>query len=364
MKKLLTLLTALLVLTVSAAEPGNEFQVEKLIKSADCMIEKDRQKKADFEVVLFFDALTPDTNACLMMVDALPEAFPGKKINLTAVARNDQKTAKDALLRFKPERLSVYTENEKKDVFSTYAKDEVLIPLAVVICNGKIRWKGMPTELESVLSRMIAGKYSFSNQVQIDLLRRDLQAAVQANVPEVILQSADKILKIDPADSIAIQAKLYVFSGRNRQDLAKAFLLDCVKKAPEDVQVRLVLLDTLINMGDRYGFREAVKEALQIQDPNMQLRVMAFALENAPFGWIPLEEMLDASKHVLPMAQVGTSRYDALRFEVLARLAYLTMDIDQAILYQTKATECPGNKAQFMLDYYKSVKTLKGRIAK
>lgn len=366
MKKLLIFLCVLLTLPLPAAAPGGDLSTADLLKSADSVIERTSHRKADFDVVVFFDVLAPDAVACLTMLDALPDIFPGKKINVAAVARNDGKMVRETLSRFRPEYLSVYAENAEKTVFRTYAKNEVLIPLAMVVQNGKVSWKGAPAELESVLERMVAGKFSFAGQVQIDILRRDLQSAIQAGLPEVILKSADKILAIAPADSIAIQAKLYVFDGRQRPDLAKAFLLERVKKTPGDVKLRLLLLNTLISMNDHSGFRSAVIDAMKASyaggDP---MRILAFALDSAPFGWLPLAEMNEAAKSVCAPAQAGTNRREILRLEILARLACLSMDIDEAIRLQAQAADRPGGgNAKFMLDYYKSVKALKARPAK
>ena len=361
MKKLLILPALLLMLPLSAAAPGGDLSTADLLKSADSVIARPMHRKADFDVIVFFDVLAPDAVACLRMLDTLPDVFPVKTLNVSAVARNDRKTVSEVLSRFKPEYLSVHSENADRTVFRTYAKNEVLIPLAVVVQDGKVAWKGAPAELESVLERMVSGKYSFAGQVRIDILRRDLQSAIQAGLPEVILQSADKILAIAPADTIAIQAKLYVFEGRQRPDLAKAFLLERVGKTPGDVRLRVLLLNTLISMNDAGGFRKALLDAMKT--PN--IRILAFALDNAPFGWLPLAEMNEAAKLACAPAQMSTNRLEVLRLEVLARLAYLSMNIDEAIRFQTQAAERPGGaNARFMLDYYKSVRDLRTRTAK
>lgn len=232
-------------LSVFAIEPGERMDTAEIRKKATPIFEREPVKKPDFEILVFFDALSPDAFASLQLLDTIPDLFEdsGKTFSVTALARNEQKVVKSATLKFRPEYLSVYAENEKKTIFLDFAKGEVLIPFAVILQDGKVRWKGMPAELESVLTHMLNGTYSFQKQVRIEILRKDLQNAIQAGLPEVILRSSDLILAIDPSDMIAIQSRLYVFQGRQRRDLAKAFLLDSILKVPKNVAIRIITLN-------------------------------------------------------------------------------------------------------------------------
>lgn len=370
MKKfLIALCTALTAIQLFAVSPGMEMSIDSVSRKAVRLYPQNeasvKKNSGEYQVILFFDALAPDAAAVLKLLDNLPDAVLNGQLRVAAFARNPQAPAKDALspflLRLKLQHLTICADNEKSEVFNEFCKNEVLLPFAVVIHEGKVRWKGMPSDVENVLQRLKTGKFSFQKQVRIDILRRDLQSAIQAGLPEAILRAADQILLVDPGDTIAIQAKIYVYQGQRRMDLAKAFMKERCEKVKDDVRLRLVYLEILGTAGDRFGFGEAFKSALNdfAKDENAQIRLLGFALENAPLGWIPMVEATAAAEKACSekTAAQHTPRFRNFRLEIHARVAYLGMDIDKAITLQEKAVATGfGNKA--MLDYYKSVKAL------
>ncbi len=308
-------------------------------------------------VILFFDALAPQAQTILEMADAIPDLVSGEKVTVLAVARNTRDVAADALRTFQPRNLVLLAENDQKTVFREYAFGEVIIPFSVIIDKeDTVLWKGAPTDIESTLKRIRSGKYSRQTQMKIEQFRNDLQSGVQAGLPEVILRSADGILALDPADTIAIQAKLYVLQGRNRTDLAKAFLLERVKAVPDDLTLRIVLLNFLIQSGDREGFRTAFKDAAAL---NFGLggtaRLLSFVLDNAPFAWLPMKEV-----KLLSLSLSHSSLYRAEYWVIQARAAYLCGEIDSAIKYQEDAAKFQPDNAEIkdVLNYYQSIKAL------
>lgn len=370
MKKfLIALCVVLTAAQLFAVAPGMEMNIDGVSKKAVRLYPQNetsaKKNSGDYQVILFFDALAPDTAAVLRLMDNLPDAILTGQLRVAAFARGPMAQTKDALspflLRLRPEHLTIYTDNEKSDVFQEFCRNEVLLPFAVVIHEGKVRWKGAPGDVENVLHQLKNGKFSFQKQVRVDILRRDLQSAIQAGLPEAILRAADQILLVDPGDTIAIQAKIYVFQGQRRMDLAKAFMKERCEKVKDDVRLRLVYLEILGSAGDRFGFGEAFKTALKDfeKDENAQIRLLGFALENAPLGWIPIQEAIVAAERACSEKSAAryTARFQNFRLEIHARVAYLGMNIDKAIALQEKAVATGfGNKA--MLDYYKSVKAL------
>lgn len=371
MKKLIAIwcAAALMLPALSAVESGGRFDTAELEKQAVGVFTPARQspEHADYEAVLFFDALSPDAEACLRLLDALPDTFAdsGKSLRVSAVARNQQAAVTGAFPRFRPEYLAVFAENDKLEVFREYAAGETLIPFAAVISDGKLRWKGAPNDLESVLTRMIAGKFGFSTQLRIETLRRDLQSAVQSGLPEVILRSADAILAVDPADLIAVQAKLYVFEGRRQTGQGTLFLQKRCQISPDNVTLRLMLLQSLQMDGDRAMFGRELLLALKTfsAKPSVQARILAFALENAPFGWIPPDGTAAAvaavEALVPPEKKIG--RREAYYCQIAARFAFLRMNIDRAIAWETRAAEYTAGNVRSLLEYYRAVKAAAGK---
>ncbi len=353
-------------MTVSGVEPGGILDTAELYENAETVFQPQQRNAVNaesaYEVILFFDVLSPDAGDCLRLLDGIPDLFDPKPVTVAALARNGKDAVSGALRGFKPELLTVYANNADGSAFAAITSTEVLLPVVMILKDGKVVWKGAPSDVEDVLARLFAGNFSLQKQVQLNLLRRELQAAVQSGLPQVILRTADQILTVEPADTIAVQAKLYVLGGQQRHDLAKDFLLKQIPKAPKNVKLRLVLLNLLAETGDRETFRDELKKSLNEFKLNFTdvTRILAFALNNAPFGWIPLAEAKTAAAFMMMQGSVPPKRVQIYRLEICARLAYLSMDIEEAVSCQRQAAELSGTEpVKAMLQYYESVKALK-----
>lgn len=371
-RKLLPLLSLLAAFSVqadlSAVEPGGRLAASGVTEKAVPVLLKPALENAQYEIFVFFDALSPDAVPCLQMLDALPDLFPGsgKTFRVLAVARNRKAALAGLCAKIDPEFLSLYAENEKGEVFREFASGDVLIPFAAVAKDGKLLWKGAPSDLEGVLSRILAGKFSLSAQIRIELLRKELQSAVQAGLPEVILHSADAILAVDPADKTAIQAKLYVYDGRGDDKHSCDFLLERCAKTPGDPVLRLMLLNSLIFSGVRGAFRHQLVQSLSDfkANPEILARLLAFSLENAPLGWLPLKEIRPAAAKLATAAvkKEKSGRKAAAYCGILAHLEYLSLNIDAAICWQELAGKYRVSPdAKVLLEYYRAVKALKNQ---
>lgn len=356
MKMFLAGLTLFSAAFLSALEIESLLSPELLKKDAVLLKSGNILPGQKHTVILFFDALAPQTQTILEVTDSVPDLVGGS-VAVIAVARNEKAEAADALRMFRPKNLLLLTENDQKTIFKEYAFGEVIIPFAIIVDDeDTVLWKGAPTDIESTLKRIRSGKYSRQTQMKIEQFRRDLQSGIQTGLPEVILRAADGILALDPADTIAIQAKLYVLQGRNRTDLAKAFLLERVKAVPDDLTLRIVLLNFLIQSGDREGFRTAFTD---VAGKNWGFggtaRLLAFVLDNAPFAWLPVNEVKKLAV-VFEFSSVRAAEYMILQ----ARVAYLCADIDTAIALQQQVVKMLQNQAEqkAVLEYYQSIKAL------
>ena len=98
--------------------------------------------------------------------------------------------------------------------------------------------------------------------------------------------------------------------------------------------------------------------------PTALSRLLAYAFEQAPFGWLPVQDVVSAAAAV-KKAYAGTGgSSEAFSCEFSARAAYLALDIDAAIADQTRAVSL-FNGTEFLpeakqaLAFYQSVKALK-----
>ena len=318
------------------------------------------------QVFLFFDPALPGAKDVLRMVDSIYEQSlenKAKPASFYAISRMGK--ARTAALELSKFRMPVYGD-DKGDVYPEFAGTEVVIPFVIVADDGKIVWKGVPQELENVIRDIQTGKFSFDSQLKLEILHKDLQNAIQTGLSSVILSNADKILALRPDDQIAIQAKLFVFesTGRVRENLAA--VQSIASKVKDNVDVRLLLLGYYERTGEMDKFSAGLKDAFKdfAASPTALSRLLAYAFEQAPFGWVPVQDVVSAAAAV-KKAFAGTGgSSEGFSCEFSARAAYLALDIDTAIADQTRAVSLFAGteflaEAKQTLAFYQSVKAMK-----
>ena len=351
---------------LSAAEVGGIVTPARDIGKLSLVTGNPPKAAAPLQVYLFFDPALPGAKETLRMVDAIYEqALENKEkpASFHAISRTGK--TRTAALELSKFRMPVYGD-DKGDVYPEFAGTEVVIPFVLVVDDGKIVWKGVPQELENVIRDIQSGKFSFDSQLKIEILHKDLQNAIQTGLSAVILSTADKVLALRPDDQIAIQAKLFVFesTGRVRENLAA--VQSIASKVKDNADVRLLLLGYYERTGEMEKFSAGLKDAFRdfSGSPTALSRLLAYSFEQAPFGWLPVQDVVTAAAAV-KKAYAGTGgSSEAFSCEFSARAAYLALDIDTAIADQTRAVEL-FNGTEFLaeakqaLAFYKSVKAMK-----
>ena len=351
---------------LSAAEVGGIVTPAKDLGKLQLVTGTAPKTEAPLQVYLFFDPALPGAKDVLRMVDSIYEQAlenKAKPASFCAISRMGKtRTAALELLKF---RMPVYGD-DKGDVYPEFAGTEVIVPFVLVADGGKIVWKGVPQELENVIRDIQSGKFSFDSQLKIEILHKDLQNAIQTGLPSVILATADKVLALRSDDQIAIQAKLFVFesTGRVRENLAAVQAI--AAKVKDNADVCLLLLGYYERTGEMEKFSAGLKDAFKdfSGSPTALSRLLAYAFEQAPFGWLPVQDVVSAAAAV-KKAYAGTGgSSEAFSCEFSARAAYLALDIDAAIADQTRAVEL-FNGTEFLpeakqaLAFYQSVKAMK-----
>ena len=354
------------VAVLSAAEVGGIVTPAKDLGKLQLVTGIAPKTEAPLQVYLFFDPALPGAKDVLRMVDSIYEQAlenKAKPASFCAISRMGKtRTAALELLKF---RMPVYGD-DKGDVYPEFAGTEVIVPFVLVADGGKIVWKGVPQELENVIRDIQSGKFSFDSQLKIEILHKDLQNAIQTGLPSVILATADKVLALRSDDQIAIQAKLFVFesTGRVRENLAAVQAI--AAKVKDNADVCLLLLGYYERTGEMEKFSAGLKDAFKdfSGSPTALSRLLAYAFEQAPFGWLPVQDVVSAAAAV-KKAYAGTGgSSEAFSCEFSARAAYLALDIDAAIADQTRAVEL-FNGTEFLpeakqaLAFYQSVKAMK-----
>ncbi len=353
---------------VSAAEVGGIVTPAKDIGKLSLVAGTPRKSDAPLQVYLFFDPALPGAKNVLRMVDAIYEQSlenKDKPVSFCAISRTGK--ARTAALELSKFRMPVYGD-DNGDVYPEFAGTEVVIPFAIVSDSEKIVWKGVPQELESVVRDLQTGKFSFDSQLKLETLHKDLQNAIQTGLSSVIVSTADKILALRPDDQIAIQAKLFVYESTGRIRENNAAVQAIAAKVKDNVDVRLLLLGYYERTDETDKFTQGLSAAFRdfSSSPVALSRLLAFAFEQAPFGWLPVAEVVPAAASV-KKAFAGTGgTSEAFSCEFSARASYLALDIDAAIADQTRAVEL-FNGTEFLpeakqtLAYYQGVKELRAK---
>ena len=354
------------VAALSAAEVGGIVTPAKDFGKLSLVTGIPPKTETPLQVFLFFDPALPGAKEILRMVDAIYEQSLENKTKPAAFhAISRMGKARTAALELSKFRMPVYGDDNGA-VYPEFAGTEVIIPFAIVADDGKIVWKGVPQELETVVHDLQAGKFSFDSQLKLEIMHKDLQNAIQTGLSSVILSNADKILALRPDDQIAIQAKLFVFESTGRIRENNAAVQAIAAKVKDNVDVRLLLLGYYERTGEMEKFSADLKAAFKdfSASPTAQSRLLAYAFEQTPFGWIPIQEVVSAAASV-KKAYAGTGgSSEAFSCEFSARAAYLAQDIDTAIADQTRAVSLFAGteflpEAKQTLAFYQSVKALK-----
>ena len=351
---------------LSAAEVGGIVTPAKDLGKLQLVTGTVPKTETSLQVFLFFDPALPGAKDVLRMVDSIYEqALENKAKTASFYAISRMGKTRTAALELSKFRMPVYGD-DKGEVYPEFAGTEVVIPFVLVVDDGKIVWKGVPQELENVIRDVQSGKFGFDSQLKIEILHKDLQNAIQTGLPSVILATADKVLALRPDDQIAIQAKLFVFesTGRVRENLSAVQAI--ASKVKDNADVRLLLLGYYERTGEMEKFSAELKSAFKdfSASPTALSRLLAYSFEQAPFGWLPVQDVVNAAAAV-KKAYAGTGgTTEAFSCEFSARAAYLALDIDAAIADQTRAVSL-FNGTEFLpeakqaLAFYQSVKALK-----
>ena len=206
--------------------------------------------------------------------------------------------------------------------------------------DGVVVWSGEPTELDSVIEQVKADRFSLSKQKKVELLRRELQMAIQSGLPHVVIAMADKILKESPSDRIAIQAKIMGLSTSGKQAEIPAFVRKVCEMNPQDLRLRVMELDLLLRGSKPMEFLNAVTSfSRDFSKPDAGLvRPVAYIVENAPYGLLMPDQVMILAKRAYDGAKSDPKSLTyAIACETMARAYAEQGRFAEAVKMQQKA---------------------------
>ena len=372
MKRLLPfLLICCFTRILSAIEPGGLLTIEDLAKQAEAVNVSaspvPQKNKAPYKIIFFFDIAARDSAAYLAMLSDLQRAQAELPQNEQAdffLLTRGSGFAVKSLIRQYEISMPIHADS-KQTLFKEYAAGELLLPFALIGKEGKIIWKGSPIDLENILNLIRTGKFNPDIQLKVTRLRKEMQMAVQASLPDVILRCANEILKLQPGDSLAIQAKLFVFENSNRFPAALAFARQNAQANPHDVKQTLLYLNYLQRGGNRLQFMRTFEDAVKQfrNSPEALFRLMAFAAgDTVSLSWFPLNAVKALPDQIRTVFEKQPADRRSTFYQYEAAIHYGLCDIQRAVHAQKMALilAVGRKKAEIsrQLEFYQNIQRL------
>ena len=224
------------------------------------------EKQKQITVLTLVDILSPNIFQTLRMIESLEKKYALETrgvVTLETVARNDLSLVKKILKSNDSPFVLAIGVDDKGRTFKRFDTTVGTLPFTIIAQNGAIVWKGHPVEIETVTDAILADEFSLSRQKKITALRQQLQSALKAGLPDVVAQTAEKILAIAPLDTIAMQARLYAFEQKGQTAEEARFLAEHIRRHPANsLQMRMLLLDLLQRLDDGAAWNKTVAETV------------------------------------------------------------------------------------------------------
>ena len=331
------------------------------------------EKQKQITVLTLVDILSPNIFQTLRMIESLEKKYALETrgvVTLETVARNDLNLVKKILKSNDSPFVLAIGVDDKGRTFKRFDTTVGTLPFTIIAQNGAIVWKGHPVEIETVTDAILADEFSLSRQKKITALRQQLQSALKAGLPDVVAQTAEKILAIAPLDTIAMQARLYAFEQKGQTAEEARFLAEHIRRHPANsLQMRMLLLDLLQRLDDGAAWNKTVAETVAeaAKKPEDALNFAAYLLDRSAMADMPIQAILSLSDSAVRSFQ-SSPRQDmyADALEIAARAKYAACRLNQAIALQKEAvavrekSKSPFlNRSRKSLAFFESLKTLK-----
>ena len=213
-------------------------------------------------------------------------------------------------------------------LYDLYLQGTAGIPHAFLVDGqGKVVWHGHPITVGPILEQAVTGTLDVERQRKVAMLEKALQLSLKAKDLGQIAQAADAVLTFVPTHQQAM------------------YLRGMVAKAQQDVQgyrsiyTRLDVESLSAQDANSFAWSLAVDAQLEYRNIDLAFKLATYAIKRDP----------------------TQSAY----FDTFARVLYCLGNLDEAIVWQTKATELdpstPSLKA--VLSYYTRTKAIRDRLA-
>ena len=351
---------------LSALEPGKGLPRLR----AEKWYSREKNRDVRLQAVVLMDLTSSDALPLLQMLEGIKLSSSGKDLSITVFVMNQQKIADEAMKELGRFDFQIGLDNNLK-MRNLLAGHISLFPHALLADKGTVIWGGMPTELESIVKKVLAGNFSAEKQRRVEGLRKELQIAIQSGLPVVVSATADKILAIIPDDRLAIQSKLFALDAMRQKEAAVKFIEEICRKNPQEIQFAIMLLDHLMRDGRWEKIVPAAEKTFEKYKNNPDAVLLtAYILENIPFGmFLPSRQIAMTSEVWNKCKNDPRKIRKALGAEMYAKALSMAGRFEEAVKLQKEALllRKGGNMEQAAKDrlaYYMDALSASGKSKK
>lgn len=341
-KPVVFLFALLLPVTMLALKPGDkaqELEIQKWVKGDPDMLAAMEGKS--IVVLDFWATWLPICKETVPILCEIQNKYSADGVQIIGISTEDE----PLVTKFVNERKFIsyrIAVDDAKKTYKKYMGPDPGIPAVFVIGkDGKVLWKGHPMGLESVLDKVVHGKFDINVQKKITMLHDDLKGAMEKDNTGLVSNLADEILEKDPSDDIALRCKLYVFESQNRPADAIGYLNGLEKKLPGHFPFYTVELGILDRTGasaeeKRKVYARAINEFKD--DPENLASLSMLISDGMSFGTGSARLALDAALRAFEILPKDASmRRRGICLNALARAYYSAGALEKAVQIQEDA---------------------------
>ena len=346
--------------------------IEFLDGSSFAFPEEDSEK-APLTVIEFWAPWDKASQLSFPLLMKLKKKYPEDKIVFLAITKEKQDAVQEFLDNTpqKPNfRIGIDSEGE---ITKKYIGDIGGFPqIFIVDKSHRILWNGNPLDLEMVLEDLFKGTFDPDLQEKITTLHKKLQGNMQLERIPAAISTIEEIMKLDPADTLAMRVRLYLFERSQKLPDAIPFVEQLIEKSPETSSLYFVKLDIMNRVGkspdEIRAFSKVIFDKFN-SSPDVLEHIAWSAAFRMPIGRAPLEIALDSIEKAVAMlleSKENTPVKMADYLETEARIYYMIGKLAKALELQERVVvlrkgDDNEHKSAIIADYYKTALRLNNR---
>jgi len=226
--------------------------------------------------------------------------------------------------------------------------------------SGKLLWSGEAIDLDMMVKKILANRYSEQEEARIAALTSALQASLRSGNPGMIIQSADRILALRDEQLSAVNAKAYALEMSGDFAGLEKFFRDRIKKYPQEPGNYFMLLEACFRNPALNRTAPAIAGEYFKKFPANSIEINAICwslLNQMPYSAEAFTAACAGEKLLQRSAAANESRILVTR----SLIAYRKCDLKMANHYAQKARSAARNTTDKtfineLLKYYQAVK--------